>query len=276
MLKYLDSNPRFLDTYPVVYYSWIITQTLILLLGISLCPVNLFAFLGRRYIFLNNFIVLFHSLFRYFFFFFLSFLLHSFLMIFALEFLFVFSHPWCNFFIRSHCQFNIFPHLIHLRISKTLFFKNPHWKMCLLIFRERKTSIGCLQYKPQPTYVPWSGIEPKTFWYTGRCPNQLSHLASVQNDFLKIIFKSKSSLTTLFAHFLFSSLLLSLHILHNFPRCYFYWGVNVILLLCSICKSFQTNCYSPMGMAQWLSIELWGHSSVPGQGPSLGCGLDPQ
>lgn len=84
----------------------------------------------------------------------------------------------------------------------------------------------------------------------------------------KMIFKSKSSLP--FAYFLFSSLL-SLRILHNFPRCCFYWGVNVILQLCSI----KINCYSPAGMVQWLSINLWGHSSVPGQGTSLGCGLHP-
>ena len=29
----------------------------------------------------------------------------------------------------------------------------------------------------QPKHVPWPGIKPVTFWCTGRCSNQLSHLA---------------------------------------------------------------------------------------------------
>ena len=51
---------------------------------------------------------------------------------------------------------------------------------------ERETSIGCLLLymplpviKPTPRYVPWPGIEPTTFWYTGQHPDQLSHLARV-------------------------------------------------------------------------------------------------
>ena len=46
---------------------------------------------------------------------------------------------------------------------------------------ERETSIICFPHaldwgqNPQPTRVPWSGIEPATFWCTGRCSNHLSH-----------------------------------------------------------------------------------------------------
>ena len=61
------------------------------------------------------------------------------------------------------------------------FLPNPHWIICLLIFRERGngerergTPIGCLQYVPryrhwgsnlQPRFVPWLGSEPTTFWF---------------------------------------------------------------------------------------------------------------
>ena len=48
--------------------------------------------------------------------------------------------------------------------------------------RERETWIGCLPYVPQP------GMELATFWYTGRCSNQLSHLARARNSFLSVFF----------------------------------------------------------------------------------------
>ena len=36
----------------------------------------------------------------------------------------------------------------------------------------------------QPRYVPWPGIKPTTFWCTGWCSNQLSHLArAINTDF---------------------------------------------------------------------------------------------
>ena len=47
--------------------------------------------------------------------------------------------------------------------------------------RERETSISCLGYEsltglnPQPSHLPWPGIKPLTFLFTGRCSNQLSH-----------------------------------------------------------------------------------------------------
>ena len=42
---------------------------------------------------------------------------------------------------------------------------------------------------PQPRYVPWPGIKPITFWCTGWCSNQLSHLARAhQSNFLKQTF----------------------------------------------------------------------------------------
>ena len=47
--------------------------------------------------------------------------------------------------------------------------------------RERETSIDCLQHAPQPDMEPaaWvgilTGIEPPTFWCTGRHSNQMSH-----------------------------------------------------------------------------------------------------
>ena len=37
----------------------------------------------------------------------------------------------------------------------------------------------------QPSYVPWLEIKPTTFWCTGWCSNQLSHLAREVNCFLK-------------------------------------------------------------------------------------------
>lgn len=59
------------------------------------------------------------------------------------------------------------------------FFKNPHQRVHLLIFREREgwgwgkreTSIDCLHHKPQL----W--IEPAVFWCTERYFNQLNHPA---------------------------------------------------------------------------------------------------
>ena len=70
------------------------------------------------------------------------------------------------------------------------YFFNPHQGICLLIWKreeereihwcERKTSISCLLYAPQPgvkhTTSVWAptGIKPTTFWCTGRCSNQLS------------------------------------------------------------------------------------------------------
>ena len=66
---------------------------------------------------------------------------------------------------------------------------NPHWRICfLMIETDRQTDLCWLPpvhtltggLNPQPRYVPWPGIEPKTFfflWSVGQLPNQLSHLA---------------------------------------------------------------------------------------------------
>ena len=38
----------------------------------------------------------------------------------------------------------------------------------------------------QPRHIPWPGIKPVTFWFTGRCSNQLSHTGQGYLGFLSI------------------------------------------------------------------------------------------
>ena len=42
-------------------------------------------------------------------------------------------------------------------------------------------------WNPQPRYAPWPGIKPANFWCTGRCSNQLSHLAMDSAHYVFVI-----------------------------------------------------------------------------------------
>ena len=88
--------------------------------------------------------------------------------------------------------------------SKTIFFLfNPHLKICFLILEreegrgtERETLVWekhesyvfrmCpdLEANTKPSYVHWLGIEPLTFWCTGRHSSQLSQPDRVKTIYL--------------------------------------------------------------------------------------------
>ena len=96
------------------------------------------------------------------------------------EILYIYTHTYTHTHIINILHIFIFYIYLHLF--------NPQLRICLLTFEregerekyqcDRQISISCLPYVPQ------LGTEPTTFWYTGQCSNQLSHLARAE-----IIFK---------------------------------------------------------------------------------------
>ena len=54
--------------------------------------------------------------------------------------------------------------------ERNIHVKEKHW----LVTSYKRPDWG---WNPKPRYVPRLGIKPATFWCTGRCSNQLSHLA---------------------------------------------------------------------------------------------------
>ena len=103
--------------------------------------------------------------------------------------------------------------LLHIYCYIVFVFFNPHPRTCFLILERGEgergwetsmwgTNIDWLPShafwpgtKLKPRHVPWLGIEPVTFQFTGQCSNQLSHTSqgAVLND-VHLIHDNLSSL----------------------------------------------------------------------------------
>lgn len=81
----------------------------------------------------------------------------------------------------------------------------------------------------QPSYMPWQGIEPTTFWYMGWCSNQLKHLVRALAHFLKsflVVVVAFFKLTCSFKKYVLDishllNILCIAHIFSHFVTCHF-------------------------------------------------------
>ena len=53
-------------------------------------------------------------------------------------------------------------------VERNIYVRERHWSFTSCTCQEQGSN-------PQPSSVPWPGIEPATFWCMGQCSNQLSH-----------------------------------------------------------------------------------------------------